>query len=335
LSGPSSVAGTIDENGNIKIPKDSFKMPVLDASTIAQSLIGIELPVEISAFMGVEQPATGTFDRDTGRMVIQTKAGIWVSINIQQLLGALDGLGIDISGQLGALGPLVGLLGQNLTCGFSPMDVTFTTETTSLGSGERFTKGLEGPGALTGEWSQLGPFAGKTKILGLIDACTTIRGLLPGLISGIGGGTGGIDLGGLNLGELLNGLDTLDLGPSALTLTRTVDTSPPVARPARLQLRVKARTTNSKRANSYRATVRNAGGSTARRVRVCAVAPRRWVKGARCRSAGSLKAGSRKTVSFSLRLAPRAPRNKYRVSFVLRAPGAKAKVTRAWVSKRR
>ncbi len=191
LSGPSKIEGTVDEQGNIKIAKGDFTLPVLDVSTLARSAVGIDLPVEIQGYMGIEQAATGTYDRETGRMEIQTKAGLWVSINIQQALAALGGLGESLPPELGAI---TGLLGQNLTCGFSPMDVTFTTEPTSLGEGQRFTKGLHGPGALAAEWSQLGPFAGKTKMLGFIDACTTIRGLLPTLLSGLGGSAAAVRL---------------------------------------------------------------------------------------------------------------------------------------------
>jgi hypothetical protein len=329
LSGPSTIEGTIDEQGNIKIPKGKFKLPVLDVSTIAQSLIpGVELPVAIEGFMGIEQPATGTFDRQTGQMEITTKAGLWVSIDIQQVLAALDGLGVDISGSLGALGPLIGLLGDDLTCGFSPMDVTFTTEATSLGEGERFSKGLKGPGALTAEWSQLGPFAGKTKVL-VFDVCTLVRNALPGLLSGIGGGA----LGGFDLGSLLAGLDDLDLGPSSLTITRTLDETPPppVDDPELKMTVAPKRLGSASSGTSYRITVRNLGKSPASRTRLCAGASRKAVRGARCFRLGTIAPGKSKKATFKLRLKRNAPRSSYKVTFRMTAAGGISSVKPAWL----
>jgi hypothetical protein len=310
LSGPSSIEGTIDDEGRIKIPKGKFQLPVLDVSTIVQSLAGIELPVEIQGYMGIEQAATGTFDSQTGQMEIATKAGLWVSIDIQQLLGSLGGLGVELPPELSAI---TGLLGRNLTCGFSPMDVTFTTESTSLGQGQRFTRGLSGPGALTGEWSQLGPFAGKTKILGFIDACTTVRSLLPGLLSGIGGGA----LGGLDLGSLLEGLDELDLGPSSLTISRLVDESPPPASRARLNMTVASQRFGSPASAGrvYRLTVRNLGQTASLGTRVCARAPGRAVRGTRCVRLGTISPGRSKRASFRLSLTRSARRSAYQVTF--------------------
>jgi hypothetical protein len=327
LSGPSSIEGTIDDEGNLKIPKGQFKLPVLDVSTISQSLIpGFELPIEIKGFMGVEQPATGTFNRETGQMEIATKAGLWVSIDIQQALAALDGLGIDLSGSLGALGPVLGLLGDDLTCGFSPMDVTFTTESTSLGEGQRFTKGLQGPGALTGEWSELGPFAGKTKFL-VFDVCTLIKDALPGLLSGVGGGA----LGDFDLGSLLTGLDDLDLGPSSLTITRTLDESPPPATSTKLKMSVAPKRGSFKSGTTYRITVRNLGKSPATRARICAGAARKAVRGARCAKLGTIAPGKSKRATFKLRLKPSAPRSSYKVTFRMTAAGGISSVKPAWL----
>jgi hypothetical protein len=327
LSGPSSIEGTIDENGNVKIPKGKFLMPVIDASAIGQSLAGIDLPVEISGYMGIEQAATGSYDRTTGQMEIQTRAGLWISINVQQLLGALGGLGVSLPPELGAI---TGLLGDNLTCGFSPMDVTFTTESTSLGTGERFTRGLQGPGALAGEWSQLGPFAGKTRVFGLIDACSLIRTQLPSLLSGLGGGAG-IDLGGLDIASLLSGLDELDLGPSGLTITRTLDES---ATPAALALEVgpRRRTLRSGRAAPFRVVVANRGGSAARGVKVCALAPKRRVRGVACRALGSIAPGQAKPARFRLGLRPGKRNRSARVRFAVRSSAGSTGGS-VWISK--
>lgn len=317
LSGPSSIEGTIDDAGNIKIPKGKFLLPVIDASAISQSLAGIDLPVGIQGFMGIEQAATGTFNEDTGQMVIQTKAGLWLTVNVKQLLGSLGGLGVDLPPQISAI---TGLLGENLTCGFSPMNVTFTTETTSLGQGQRFTQGLAGPGALTAEWSQLGPFAGRTKIL-FLDPCTLIRGLLPSLISGIGGNA----LGGIDIGALLAGLDDLDLGPSALTITRVVDVPVPPT-PARLNMALAGKKFGPRAiaGRAYRVSVTNSGDEVATGTRICAKASARAVRGDRCIALGSIAPGKSKQASFRLSLARNAPRSAYRVSFRMTSSGSTA-----------
>ncbi len=329
LSGPSSIEGTIDEQGIVKIPKGGFQMPVIDVSTIARSLIGFDIPVDIEGYMGVEQDATGTFDRSTGRLEIDAKAGIWVSLDPQQLLGALGGLGAGLPSELGLI---TGLLGDNLTCGFSPMDVTFTTESTSLGSGERFTKGPEGPGALAGEWSRFGPFAGKTKILGLIDACTTIRSLLPGLLSGTGGGA----LGGFDLDSLLSGLDELDLGPSSLTITRTLDESTPDGK-AKLKMKVSPGLAKAVRgkAASYRVTVRNSGTAPASAVKVCSRVPKKAVRGTRCRKMDTIPSGGKKQARFKLRMTRMAKRTSYKVRFRMTATGGISRVRPARIAGKR
>ncbi|MEX1220245.1 MAG: hypothetical protein WEB05_07640 [Solirubrobacterales bacterium] len=324
LSGPSSIEGTIDDAGRIKIPKGKFKLPVLDVSAIAQPLVGIDLPVEIEGYMGIEQAATGTFDSETGEMEIQTKAGLWVSINTQQLLGSLGGFGVELPPQLSLI---ISALGQNLTCGFSPMNVTFTTESTSLSQGQRFTRGLDGPGALTSEWSQLGPFAGKNKILGFIDACTAIQSLLPGLISGIGGGA----VGGLDLGSLLESLDEVDLGPTGLTITRVVDLLPEPKTGARLTMAVASEQSGSRSAGvrSFKVTVRNLGETAASGTRVCATAPRRAVRGVRCIALGRIGPGTSKKAAFRLSLSRSAPRSAYKVTFRMSASGERTSVRTA------
>jgi len=173
LASTASLEGTIDDQGNVTVPKGKFTLPE----------IGITDPLTVKMFMGIESDATGTFNAQTGALVLNAKAGVWVSVNLPELFDALDTLGLDVSGQLGPLAGIIGGVGD-LTCGFSPMDVTFTTGETSLGSGSPFTKGPLGPGALTAEWSQLGPFSGKTKILGLIDVCQAIKQYAPSLIEG-------------------------------------------------------------------------------------------------------------------------------------------------------
>lgn len=323
LSGPSSIEGTIDENGNIKIPQGKFKMPVIDVS---QALGGIDLPIDIKGFMGIEQAATGTFDRSTGQMEIQTKAGLWITVNPQQLIGLLGDLGSSLPPELSLI---TAVLGNELTCGFSPMDVTFTTESTSLGTGQRFTKGLQGPGALSGEWSQFGPFAGKTRVFGLLDACSLIKNALPGLLSGLGGGAG-IDLGGLDIAGLLGNLDNLDLGDSGLTITRTVDESP-VLTPAALKLTIgpKRKLVRPGKAASFRAVITNKGGTAARGVKVCAVAPKRKVRGGGCRALGNIGPGKAKAARFRLKLKPGKRNRSVKVKFAMRSstgPTAKASV---------
>ena len=218
LASTASLEGTIDDQGNVTVPKGKFTLPE----------IGITDPLTVKMFMGIESDATGTFNAQTGALVLNAKAGVWVSVNLPELFDALDTLGLDVSGQLGPLAGIIGGVGD-LTCGFSPMDVTFTTGETSLGSGSPFTKGPLGPGALTAEWSQLGPFSGKTKILGLIDVCQAIKQYAPSLIEGALSGSlpDGIDLGNIDLASLLNNLDNVNLGPSSLTLTRTLDENVP------------------------------------------------------------------------------------------------------------
>jgi hypothetical protein len=326
--GPASIEGTVDDTGKVKIPRGSFKLPIVDVSNLGGSA-GLTLPVEIQGFMGIEQAATGTYDPATGKLVIPAKAGLWVSVNVQQLLTLVGG---SLPPQLGAI---TGLLGENLTCGFSPMDVTFTTEPTSLGTGERFTKGLLGPGALTAEWSQLGPFAGKTKILGVIDVCTTIRGLLPSLISGLGGGSG-IDLGGLPIADILSGLDSLDLGPTGLTITRTTDNSPPPVDPpaeAEVGMSLDRRVVRVKAGKSarFRISVTNSGGSTASDVSLCARVPK-LVTGGGCRSLGLLAAGQKKSRSFRLKVAWKRRARSAKVMFMVRAGGSVVDTTSARIT---
>lgn len=326
LGTKASLEGTVDENGAVKIPAGGFKLPE----------VGITEPVAIKGFMGIEGPMTGTFDAQTGQLVLDGEAGIWVSVNIQQLLTLVEGFGLDIGGSLGSVGPLLGLLGNDLTCGFSPMDIQFSTEANSQAAGQRFTKGTLGPGALSAEWAQLGPFAGRTKILGFLDACVLIKDALPGLLSGLGGGTeiGGFDIGALLGGIDLTQLDNLNLGPSAITLSRTTDESviiePPIEEPAaaaRLKLSVtpKKRRARAGKAASFRAVVRNVGGTSARGVRVCATAPKKAARKARvCRSLGSIAPGATDRGKFRLKLKKSAARRSYRISFRV-VSGSRAK----------
>lgn len=289
MASGASIKGTIAPDGTVTVPKGSFRMPEL----------GIDDPVKLRAFMGIEGPATGTFSPETGQLELDTQAGIWLRIDAGALL---DLLGLDIGDLLGGsggtgVGGLIKPLLSNLTCGFAPMDVHFTTENNSLASGQRFLKGPAGTGALTTEWSQLGPFRGQTKILGLIDPCQMLLDYLPGLIEGGAGGAlpGGIDLGGLDLAGLLAGLNNLNLGPSAITLTRSIDESqPPEEKPRakkpRLRIRAAARPGRVRTANRarFRVTVKNGGRATAKGTRICMTgfAIRR-----RCVGLGGLKAG--------------------------------------------
>jgi hypothetical protein len=218
----SSIEGTVDSRGRVSIPRDKFTLPVL----------GIDEPVEVRGFMGIEEDATGTWDSATGKLEIQAKAGIWLSIDVAATLAALQSAGVQIP-NLGPLQFIIGTIGD-LTCGFSPMDVTFTTETTAFGSGQRFSKGLDGPGVLTAGWSRLGPFAGRTGAGLSSFACPLVRTLLPSLVTGLAGNAiPGLDLGGLDLAGLLNNLDSVDLGPSSLSISRSTDLSIP----ARLAMR--------------------------------------------------------------------------------------------------
>jgi hypothetical protein len=211
------------------------------------------------------------------------------------------------------------------------MDVTFTTESTSLGEGQRFTKGLKGPGALTTEWSQLGPFAGKTRILGFVDACTTIRGLIPGLLSGLGGGTG-IDLGGIDLAGLLSQLDELDLGPSGLTVTRTVDESPA---PAELAVSAgpKRKVVRSGRAARIMVAVSNQGGTVSTRLSVCAVPFNRQIRGGGCRVLAPIAPGQTSKRRFTLTM-PRSKKvRKAKVMFNVRTGNTVLDSSTVWITK--
>lgn len=302
MASGASIKGTIAPDGTVTVPKGSFRMPEL----------GIDDPVRLRAFMGIESPATGAFNPETGQLELDAQAGIWIRVDAAALL---DLLGLDIGDLIGGsgggagginIGGMIKPLLSNLTCGFAPMDVHFTTESNSLGSGKRFLNGPEGTGAITTEWSQLGPFKGQTKLLGLIDPCQMLLDFLPGLIEDGAGGAlpGGVDLGGLDLAGLLANLNNLNLGPSSITLTRTVDESGPGKGPGnsgeepragkpRLRIKAVARTRrvrSAKRAR-FRVTVRNTGRAPARKVRICMTgfAIRR-----QCVGLGKVKAGGSK-----------------------------------------
>ncbi len=337
IASGASLEGTIDENGNVTVPKGNFKLPEL----------GLDQPVKVRGFMGIESPATGTFNRDTGQLELDAKAGIWLSVDVA---AALDLAGVDVNDLIGAIGggaggfnvgSLIKPLLSDLTCGFSPMDVHFTTESNSLATGSRFVDGPDGPGAITAEWSQLGPFSARSKLLGLIDPCQMLMQYLPGLLNGGAGGAlpGGIDLGGLDLADLLSNLNDLDLGPSAITLTRTLiappvdpPTDPPVDPPIdppagspklRLSVSPKQRRIATGKTVVFRVKVRNVGKARATGVRVCLTSPGvgvlvRW----RCGKFGSLKAGATKLRKFRVRVRRSSPRRGARFRFRLKSTNA-------------
>ena len=313
VASTASLEGTIDETGKVTVPKGNFRLPEL----------GITEPVTVKLFMGIESDATGTFDRQSGELVLNAKAGVWLSVNLPELLAALEGFGIDIGDQLG---PLAGLLGtvREVTCGFSPMDVTFTTGSTSLGSGQPFTRGPLGPGAITAEWSKLGPFAGKTKVLGLIDVCQAIKMYAPDLVGGLL--PEGTDLGGFDIDALLDLLDEPDLGPSSLTLTRSIDENPPPPPPTakpKLKLTVAKpkRRLRAGRQGSFVVKVRNVGKAAATGVKVCArVRGGLKVQGKLCRRLGKVVPGATQTRRFRVKSKRRA--GKVRFSVRLRAANA-------------
>ena len=316
LSTKASIEGTIDEAGNVTVPEGGFKLPEL----------GLTEPVAVKGYMGIEGPATGRFDAATGQLDLDAEAGLWVSVNVQQLLGLAEGFGLDTGGSLGDLSPYIGLIGEDLTCGFAPMDVRFSTEPNSLTAGKRFADGPGGAGAISAEWSKLGPFAGKTKVLGFVDVCKLIQTQLPTLLEGIGGGgTGGFDLGSLLGGLDLTDLDDLDLGPSAITLTRTtvdppgptppVEPEAPSAAKLRLSVTPKTRQARAGSKVRYRATVSNVGGSTAAGVKVCVQVPKKAARVKRCQSLGKLAAGARKSRRFNLKLKRSAKHKSYRIGF--------------------
>ncbi len=331
LASTASIEGTIDDRGTVTIPKDNFKFPA----------VGIKEPVALSAYMAIEDDATGTFNETTGELVIPAKAGIWISVNMADLMGSLEGLGIDLGSQLGPLSGLIGGIGD-LTCGFAPMDVTFTTGSNSLGAGAPFLKGTAGPGAITAEWAKLGPFAGRTKILGFLDACQMVRDYAPTLLQGALGGLlpGGLDLGGLDIAALLANLDNVNLGPSSITLTRTVDESVPIAitpgpvgnPDLKLTVSPKHRRVKPGKRIRFTVKVRNTGESEATATRVCMSGPGvgllvRW----RCGSFGAIPAGKSKTRKFRTRVYGEAPGRKAKFRFKLRSGNAQTRNATSWL----
>jgi hypothetical protein len=313
LATKGSIDGTIDDAGNVTVPKDKFVLPA----------IGITDPVTVKIFMSIESDATGTFDESTGKLVLNAKAGVWVSVNVAELLDAVQGAGIDLGDQLGALSGIVSGLGD-LTCGFSPMDVTFSTENEG---GARFTKGTLGPGAITADWSQLGPFAGKTKILGLIDVCQAIKDYAPTLLEGAVGDSLPVDLGDLDLASLLDNLDNVNLGPSSLTLTRTIDDSiPDVTDPTspalKLTVNPKKRKVKAGKKSSFTVKVKNSGDGAATGVKVCLKASgAKVVNGKRCRTLGKVMAGATQTRRFKVKVGKKRKKS-VKVNFKLRASNA-------------
>lgn len=293
LSRGAAIEGTVGPDGQVKIPKGKFTLPVL----------GIDEPVAIRGFMGIEDEATGTWDPMTGRLEIQARAGIWLSVNLSETLQALQGAGVSIPN----LGPLQFIIGtiRELTCGFSPMNVTFTTESTALGSGQRFTKGLDGPGALTADWTRLGPFAGRSSG-GLLDinliACPLLRDALPGLVTGlVGNAIPGLDLDGIDIAGLLSNLDTVDLGPSSLTISRTADQSVP----AGLAMSTGRSSIRARAGKVARIPVRitNPGDVPATGVKICPRLSKSSRTRSRCVAVGAIGPG--RTVSRNLLLWPK------------------------------
>lgn len=322
LSTKASLEGTIDEHGSVNVPKGKFKMPE----------VGIEEPIALKGFLGIESDATGTFDESTGRLELDAKAGLWVSVDVEQVLGIVDGLGID----LGNLGGFASFLPKDLTCGFSPMDVHFTTEGTSLAGGRRFLSGPSGPGSISAEWSKLGPFAGRTKVFGLIDACTLLKDQIPGLL----GGVAGVDLGGLDLSDL----DNLDLGPSGITLVRTrnepvvkppdppAPDPDPAATSSKLKLKISPRLRKAKAGKTvkYRARITNSGPGTAERVSVCVKAPKRAARSKKaCRQFGSISPATGKTRTFKLRIRRGAAGKRFKLRFRAKTGAGKTPKTTA------
>ena len=330
LTPGASIDGTITD-GAVTVPADKFKFPEL----------GITDPVSVKGFMALEGPATGTFDSTTGQLDLDAQAGIYVTLDVKGLVTLLEANGVDLGTLLGGTGGTGGLgigtiinLVPTLTCGFAPMDVHFSTEGTSLAEGQRFNNGSpDGNGAISAEWGQLGKFTGKTKILGFLDACTTIKGLLPGLLGGLTSGTTlPIDLGSLDLASLLNNLDAVNLGPSGITLTRTLDTSVPVVDPdptpdpAALKLDVTPKKTTVRRGKgiNYRVKVANTGDKPASGVNVCVVLPQKALAGKRCQAVGKLGGSSVETRRFKVKVKASAAKKSYKVRFIAQAKSLRA-----------
>jgi hypothetical protein len=322
MSTGGSITGTVDETGKVTIPAKDFVFPIY----------GLEDPVAVSAYMSTTTPATGTWDEETGALTLDAKAGIFLKLNVGQTLELLGGLGIDLGDQLGALGSF---LNGNLACGFSPMDVTFSTESAG---GARFAKGTLGAGAISAEWSQLGKFAGQTGVGFSTLACPLIKSQLPTLLEGVLGGTGTelpIDLGELDLASLLTNLDDLDLGPSSIVLSRTVDeTQPPIEEPPieepevkspnlKLSVTPKKRKVRTGKKAVFTVKVKNLGNGSANGVKVCLRSPgKKVLKGQRCRVLGSVAAGSTSTRKFQVKVKKGKKKKSYKVGFELRAANA-------------
>lgn len=289
ISSGASIEGTVDPQGRVSIPKEKFTLPVL----------GIDEPVKVRSYIGIEDDATGTWDPETGEVEIRAKAGLWLSINIPETLQALQSAGITIPN----LGPLQFVVSSipDLTCGFSPMDLTFTTDSTPrINAGLRFTRGLNGPGALTADWTRLGPFAGKTKLL-FLDVCTTLRSLAPTLIANLAGNAiPGVNIGNLDIAGLLANLDNLDLGPSSLTISRTVDQSIP----ASLSLSRGPGVLRAKAGRTVKLPVRvtNPGERSATNVNICPRMSKSSRISGRCIRVGVIPPG--KTVTRDLLMKP-------------------------------
>lgn len=308
-----SIDGTI-QNGIVTIPADGFNV----------IKVGIDDPFPLKAFLGVDGASTGTYDAATGELNIEAKGGIWVTVDIA---AAADTLGVSLDdllagANLGALAPIVtNFLKEPLTCGFAPMDLHFSTSGGDApGPGTPFSDGLAGPGAISANWSQLGPFAGRTKAFGLIDVCVLAKGLLPGLIqSALSGATGG-SLAGLDIAGLLANLDDVDLGPSGILLTSSTAAPPAPPTAAKLRTRVlpKKKRIRAGHTTRFRVTVRNSGESDATGVRVCVRHPNKALSVKRCQTIGNIPAGGSATRTFKVRPRRNAGGRTYRLSFITR-----------------
>ncbi len=306
-----SIDGTI-QNGVVTIPADGFNVVK----------VGIDDPFPLKAFLGVDGASTGTYDADTGELNIEATGGIWVTVDIA---AAADALGVSLDdllagANLGALAPIVtSFLKEPLTCGFAPMDLHFSTSGGEApGPGTPFSDGLADPGAISASWSQLGPFAGRTKAYGLFDVCVIAKSLLPGLIQSALSGVGGSSLGslqGIDIAGLLANLDDANLGPSGILLTSSTE-APPTAAKLRTKVLPRNRKIREGHATRFKVTVTNSGGSKATRVKVCVRHPNKALSVRHCQKFGNIPAGGSETRAFRVRPRGNAGGRTYSLSFI-------------------
>jgi hypothetical protein len=318
----STIKGTVAPDGTVTVPRGGFRMPIY----------GIEDPVGIDFFMGVEKDATGTWDPETGRLELDTEAGIWASVEVRPLLDLLGELGVDVTETLGPLAGALVLI-PKLTCGFSAVPVRFTTEETAIGSGRRFTDGLGGPGSLTVGWSRLGTFAARTKIpLVNLDPCLLIRDQIPSLLTGLIGEQLPIDLAGLDLASVLSNLDEVDLGPSSLTITRSANSPEEPMEPEKpksgivnkrllLQIPRKPRSVRKGKATTVRAIVINRNREQVRGSRLCARTKGLSTGTRTCRQVGSIPASGKRRIRLELGVSRKARKGGHRIGFRVLAGG--------------